>query len=606
LNNNACDQNSYHDSGALPPSSQSAVGLEQQSASSNCDLSTLSWSVAAILLLFLCLTYLGVLLCFGFGFSVSPFVAPIALLLALAIGVQLARREGLRGLPLIWPPAIALGVMAISLLLAAAFFDMSWDGLWYHQTAIYQMAHGWNPLSDPMHGFTPHLQDWLRHYAKGPWYVDLALFQTTGNIEWAKAAPWMAMTAMFFAVFAASIDFGMKSLTAAVIATLVSLNPVVVCQLASFLVDCLLVSFLACFVAAMFRWFKRPNLLVNVVVIVSAILCINAKFTGLVYLCFACAAFGIYVLIKRRDLLFKYAAIQIVSLMLGIFLFGYNSYVTNTVHRGHPFYPLMGTTAWPSHAQQGRDPVELYETPKNMVGRNRYIRFFYALFSHPGPQVFMNGEDAILMWPFNIRWEDVTVFRFHEVRLSGFGPLFSGAFIIGILLLPVVLIQPGIQRVIVILFVGTIIISLSISTHSWWARFGPQLWWLPIVSVIAGLAVPGWRAVRWAAWGLATLLLINAALVAYGHFRWEIEATRTTYEQLALLRQKTNVEVNMQFFGEPFGERLRTAGITFHATERLRGPNQMELMSVVPGYPGAVRASYQDKRPGSDRRIKAD
>jgi hypothetical protein len=358
---------------------------------------------------------------------------------------------------------MALVALVASLVLAAAFFDLSWDGLWYHQTAVYQMAHGWNPLRDPMHRFTPHLQDWLRHYAKGPWYVALALFETTHSIEWAKAAPWAAMTAVLFSVFAASLDFGMNKRTAAVVAALVSLNPVVVCELASYYVDGLLVSFLACSIAAMFRWFKRPNLLVATIAIVSAILCINSKFTGLVYLCFFCAAGGIYVLVKRRDLLLKYSAIQIISLVLGIFVFGYNPYVTNTVHRGHPFYPLMGTAAWPSHGQQGRDPVELYETPKNMKGRSRFVRFFYALFSHPGPQTFVNGENAILMRPFGIDWNDITVFRFHETRISGFGPLFSGALVIGLLLLPVALARRRIPRVIVILFAGTIISSLLIS-----------------------------------------------------------------------------------------------------------------------------------------------
>ena len=64
---------------------------------------------------------------------------------------------------------------------------------------------------------------------------------------------------------------------------------------------------------------------------------------------------------------------------------------------------------------------------------------------------------------------------------------------------------------------------------------------------------------------------------------------------MAFLRQKGEIEVSMQYFGEPFGERLRAAGVTFHASRRLQGANQMELMSVAPGYPGAVRACFPDK-----------
>jgi hypothetical protein len=558
-------------------------------------LSTLFWSVTAILLSFFCLTHFIVILCFSLHSHVSAIAAPTALLVSLVIGDWLARREGLRGGLRIAPPAIVLTVIGVALFLAAAFFDMSWDGLWYHQTAIYQMSHGWNPIRDPLHNFVPHLQDWLRYYAKGPWYVALALFETTRNIEMAKAAPWIAMMAASFAVFAVSLDFGMRRHTAVLIAALVSLNPVVTCQLASYLVDGLMVSFLACFIAAMFRWFQRPSLLVVVIAISSSILSINAKLTGLAYLCFFCAAGGFYILMRRRDLLWRYVMIQIVSIVVGTVVFGFNPYVTNTIHRGHPFYPMLGTAAYPSLSERGQDPIEMYETPHNMVGRNRFVRFAYAIFGRPGSQPFFQGENASFMLPFDVGWRDFNIFYFHEVRISGFGPLFSGGLLIGLLLICIALVRPGISREILILFAGAIVLSVLISTHTWWARYGPQLWWLPIVAIIAGLSVPGWRVIRWCAYVLAVILLVNGVLVTIAHFRWEIEATRTTNEQMALLRQKDEVEVDFQYFYEPLSERLRAAGVTFRASRQLHCDNPMELMSVAPGYPGAVRVCIYKK-----------
>ena len=132
--------------------------------------------------------------------------------------------------------------------------------------------------------------------------------------------------------------------------------------------------------------------------------------------------------------------------------------------------------------------------------------------------------------------------------------------------------------------------SLLIGLHMWWARYGPQLWWLPVIAVIAGLAVPGWRAVRWTAWGLAALLLVNATLVGVAHFRWEIQSTRTTYQQMALLRPKGEIEIDFQYFLEPFGERLRAGGVAFRPSRKLHCANPIELMSVAHGYPGVVRA----------------
>jgi hypothetical protein len=230
-----------------------------------------------------------------------------------------------------------------------------------------------------------------------------------------------------------------------------------------------------------------------------------------------------------------------------------------------------------------------------MVGRNRFYRLAYAIFGRPGAQPIFQGRNARLMWPFDVGWKDFHIFYIHDVRISGFGPLFSGGLIIGLGLIGFALVRPGIPRVIVILFVGTIFVSLLISVHTWWARFGPHLWWVPIIAVVAGLAVPGGRVVRWAAGSLATLLLINAVLVAVAHFRWEREATRTTYEQMAFLRQKGEIEVAFQYFGEAFGERLRAAGVTFRAVDWLPRDSSMELMSVTPGNPGAVRASFQEQ-----------
>ena len=556
---------------------------------SNRGLPTVCWSAAAIVLSFSCLAHLGVMLCFCLGAGVSPFLAPTALLVSLAVADWLGRREGLRGPLRIAPPAIALAVAALALLLAASFFDLSWDGQWYHQTAVFQMAHGWNPLRDPMHSFSSDLETWVRHYAKGPWYVALALFETTHNIECAKAAPWMAWAAMFLAVFAASLDFGLRRRTAVVIAALVSLNPVVVCELASYLVDGLMASFLTCFVAALFRWIRRPSPLILAVVLASAILCINAKLTGLVYVCFFAAAGGLYVVIRRRDLLVRYVLLQSSAVLLGAAVFGFNPYVTNSVHRGNPFYPWAGSSAYPGFNDPARDPNELYETPRNMVGQSRFYRLGYALFGRPGAQPVCGGENAQLMWPFAVGWEDLQMYRIHGLRVAGFGPLFSGAFLVGVGLLGVALARPGASRGVVVLLAGTIVASLLVSTHTWWARYGPQLWWLPIVAVIAGLAAWQRRSTHWVASGLAVLLLVNAALVAFVHFRWEIDATRTVRQQLADLRKRGEIKVDFQYFSEPWGERLRAAGVSFRAVRRLPCDHPLELVSVAPGYPGAVR-----------------
>jgi len=199
------------------------------------------------------------------------------------------------------------------------------------------------------------------------------------------------------------------------------------------------------------------------------------------------------------------------------------------------------------------------------------------------------------MWPFAAGWTDLQMYRIHGLRIAGFGPFFSGALLLGLGVLGSALLRGGAPRGVIILFAGTIVASLLISTHTWWARYGPQLWWLPVVAVIAGLGVTQRRPMHWAARGLAALLLVNAVLVGFVHFRWEIEATHTVHRQLADLRQCGEVAVDFQSFREPWSERLRAAGVAFRAVQHLPCDHPLDLVSVAPGYPGAVRVCVHNE-----------
>src|SRR5512134_3888659 len=114
------------------------------------ELSAACWSASASLLSFLVLTHAGVVGLYALGRQVPALLAPLCLVGAVLAGDHLARREGLAGRPRLLAALGAMGLVVGGALLAAAFFDLSWDGQWYHQTAVYEMAEGWNPVHDPM------------------------------------------------------------------------------------------------------------------------------------------------------------------------------------------------------------------------------------------------------------------------------------------------------------------------------------------------------------------------------------------------------------------------------------------------------------------------
>jgi hypothetical protein len=236
-------------------------------------LARLAWSAAAALLCWLGALHLGVVSSFAVGLQVSPLLAPLATVAALAAAWWFGRRSGLDASRAAAAVVATAAVIAAGLALAATFYDLTWDGQWYHQTAVYKMAEGWNPLRDPVHEFGRHTWNlWVLHYAKGPWYLALAIFTATGSIEMAKAASAITPAIAFLVTLAATLDLGLERRWALLVAALVALNPVATCGLVTHQVDGMLVSLLACTVAAGICYLRRPAWMPALVVFVSTAL----------------------------------------------------------------------------------------------------------------------------------------------------------------------------------------------------------------------------------------------------------------------------------------------------------------------------------------------
>jgi hypothetical protein len=577
-------------------------------------IANVAWSAAAALLCWLLLLHLGVMASFTIGLRASPALAPLATVAALLVAWRIGRCLGLGSGRALVPPVVVALVIAVGLALAAVFYDFTWDGQWYHQTAVYKMSAGWNPLWEPVpeEFGTRFWRLWVVHYAKGPWYWALTLYATTGSIEMAKAASAIVPLIAFLVVLAVAIDFGIGRGWAAVVALVTTLNPVTTCGLVTHQVDGILVSLLACAVAGGMAWMRRPSWLSAFVAFTAGALCMNVKFTGVVYVCFFYAAGIVYCLWKRRDLVGRYSAFVAASLVAGVLLIGYNPYVTNTVHRGHPFYPMQGSAEHPSLADQGRDPIEQYETPENMKGRNRFLRLGYGIFGRPGTAPFVT-KTAELMWPFGATWRDFARYYFHDVRIGGFGPWFSGPLLLALLIAIVGCARRTLPAGALLLVSGAIVLSLLVSTHTWWARYGPHLWWLPIVPMAAALRLQGWPKLKRDATAVLLLLLVNTLIVSAVHMRWEWRSTQALTRQLSDLRGAGPLTVDLAYFDVPVAERFKTEGIAFDARSlqfrdapKYECPRerQLELMTVCHGYPDWIRLCLADEARASQLRAQ--
>lgn len=298
------------------------------------------WLTAGILAGFLSLTQLGMMLSLLAGRLGMAWVAPAALVLSLIGGDQAGRRMGLPGRWRLCVWGLAFGIMALAVGISAYCYDLSFDGQWYHQVAVFQIARDWNPLAAPMR---PHLIMWTPYFSKGPWYVAAAIYKTTGQIEWAKCTTWITWAAMVLAAFAAGLDWSLQRRQAAAIALVIALHPVVTCEITAYLVDGIMAATLMLLVMAVFSAFRRPQPVVVWVGIMAAILCANTKLNGLIYGCIVFAAGGLWCILRRREWLLRYSCLVFLALVLAVGVFGYNPYVTNTKYRHNPLFPAVGT-----------------------------------------------------------------------------------------------------------------------------------------------------------------------------------------------------------------------------------------------------------------------
>lgn len=550
------------------------------------------WSSALFLLSFLCINHLLVLILFAFDGGIHPFIWPTSLLAT--IGVQCLLLKKMRGSWVDDTIAIVLPVFIIglSLLLSSYHFDFSWDGQWYHQAAIYSMEAGWNPVRQPIEMFNKHNDLSIVHFPKGYWYYAATVLSTFDSLEAGKSMQLIVLAVALLIVLATLTDLNFSRGKAWALSLLVCLNPVVWNQVTTYLVDSLLFFYLFIFSFALISWIHQRNQVALVVSSLAAIGLINVKFTGIVFLgVFLLFAF-VYLLIWKRTYLTRFVGVNLVTLCIAIMAFGYNPYITNLIERGHILYPIIGTKEYPSVFETtGRDDNEHYETPKNIIGKNVYAALLYVTFSKPGNAPYGDVDNAELAWPFAISTSDWKAYHYHETRMAGFGPLFSGILILSFLLAIWLFFYRKSVRSLLLLFTAAILTCFAFSKHFWWPRFAPQLWVLPMIPVILAFSVPMPKRASVYTWILAGLIGINGLIVLSVHLSWETRSTITFRQQLEQLHaSNTAIELDYKWFKRSIEERLNKYQIQYKkvpSKELKKGPHDT-LTSVVEGYPNMI------------------
>ena len=469
------------------------------------------------------------------GLDVNAVLFPLSMVISAVFFYLLLTSEGYKKQTVWGIFVFAVGLCAILFTISGQFYDFSFDGQWYHQDAIILLKNGWNPFYDQ-----PILNEiasgknanYINCYPKAPWTISACVYATSGAIEYAKFYQLVLLFASFFLSLHFMLRwFPLSILSAFLLSFVVAFSPVVVGQTLSFYVDGQLAVFTLLTLYFICVWVsnlesKVPLVLLGLCLIYLA----NIKFTGLIYsMVFLFFAFS-WVLWKEREKAVQMVLKLSVIMTVAIFLFGYCTYGTNMLRKGHPFYPIMGKN------NEGKE-IAAAQYPMNFFGKNRFEKFYLSSFALPNytaPKTHPSIPKEL--FTSNVVKASLPYYRNHQpVEMSAMGPLQAELLI---LLLPLFFLSFLFYRKlwIYVLFFG-LATSCIIQPECWNYRYVPQLLFIYILVIIPVLLSKYWL-IKFYGHLLLVGFIISFMFAHIQYYQWNAEKTALLNKSFAALKNK--------------------------------------------------------------------
>lgn len=403
-----------------------------------------------------------------------------------------------------------LALVIVSILIGGYFYDLSFDGQEYHQEAVYQLGHNhWNPFYETLPN-SVNQAIWVNHYPKQSETGAAVIYAFTGYIETGKALNLLLLIGSFcltFALLKQHTQLG--ALKIWLLTILFASNPVTVHQSLTYLVDGQLASLLLCLlITCLWLYYDTgwEKLLLFAFIIIA---CINIKFTAILFT----GIFIIFLLLllylkKRMKDFWRVFIVAGIGTLTAVIIVGFNPYVINTVRYHNVFYPLMG-----------KNTVDIMtkNSPVGFPEKNRFEKLFITMFSHTDNiDKQLRDREPQLKIPFTFNKLDIKSLSYPDNRIGGFGPLFSGIFLLTICLLLLLMIYrpQTFFKSYLAGFIAMLGFSVIVLEEAWWARYVPQFWFIPLLVLILAESLDK----RWMIWlknFTYIIMLINISMSIY-------------------------------------------------------------------------------------------
>lgn len=441
-------------------------------------------------------------------------------------------------------------VLFASIFLANKCFDLSWDGNSYHKAAVGELKNGWNPLYENIEDFNISKKNsnfiagthdiWTNHYAKGQWIYAASIYSVTDNIESGKSINILAVISLFLI----SLGFLLKytnPLFAFLISIIASLNPITIVQLMCYYNDILIYNFIVIELVFIQMIILENKKIFYIGLFITLCILINIKFTGLVYSAIIMLIYYIITLISKKyraKYFKKLTFLGIFSILIGVCLIGSSTYLKNYKYENNPFYPLMG---------ENKVDIMTQNQPKIFSQMNRFEKIFYANFSYSVNLTSFQDENPVLKIPLTYTKNELTQFAVPDLRIGGFGVLFGGILILSSIInfLGLYFLYSKDRNTFNLIFLTilSIIIFIFILEEAWWARYLPQLYLFPIISLYILYYFKQVKINKIISLFLVYLLLFNSYLIIENNIIPNIERYKKINNELVQISTCKNCEI---------------------------------------------------------------
>ena len=435
---------------------------------------------------------------------------------------------------------IIISFIVVSSLLSMSTFDGSWDGQSYHIPSIIYLFNGesiFNGFNAIQEYFLYDFDSfWSDHYPKAAWILASDISKLFNNVN--ASSSLVFIIAFFVWCYVLTKNKELHSKFPRILAAILVLNPVVLNQVFTNYVDGILYLLFLYIIYSTVCLCIKYNKIDLFVFIFSSILIINIKTSCIIYPCTSFLIYFIYNFLYKKNidkcrLKAFFCSIAIV-LVVAYCIVGYNPYILNIANGKNIFYPVIG---------ENQIDIISEQINKEFRHKNRIEKIFISIFSET--------ENDRLSYPSLKTPGNFTQKEFlfiPDARIGGFGPFFSLSFTLSILLL----FSKHSNKSLLFLFF--LFISTFVHPESWWARYSPQLWCLPILPLFFSTCFK-YNIQKYTDYILIILYFISILIPVYGIY---INYTyRMNYIQYFTNKYKDNIllvtqDNNLKFNPIPF------------------------------------------------------